>query len=63
MSKIKDYMLDLEDKIVDAIELGATTDGEIYLYVRNSIDASFQDVVAITRSFYADYDLEGEANA
>lgn len=63
MSKIKDYMLDLEDKIVDAIELGATTDREIYAYVRNSIDASFQDVVAITRAFYADCDLEGEANA
>ena len=63
MSKIKNYLFDIEEKIYDAIELGAKSDSEIYVYVQNFININFEDLADIARCLYADYDYMGEANA
>lgn len=44
MSKIKDYLMDIEEKIFDAVECGAKTDDEIYAYVSMFFTASRRDV-------------------
>jgi hypothetical protein len=49
MSKIKDYLMDIEEKIFDAVECGAKTDDEIYAYVSMFFTASRRDVSDVVR--------------
>jgi len=56
MSRIKEYLMDVEEKIVDAIDLGAKTDDEIYAYVNMFVSVSRKDVSNIVRTMMGECD-------
>lgn len=52
MSKMKDFLMYLEELAWDAIESGCQTDDEIFAYVSNWVDVRFETVEALTRQMY-----------
>lgn len=56
MSKLKDYLMDIEDHVCDAIERGARTEDEVYAYVRTYMTVVRRDVDGVTRSLMGEYD-------
>jgi len=56
MSRIKEYLMDVEEKIVDAIDLGAKTDDDICGYVNMFVSVSRKDVSNIVRTMMGECD-------
>lgn len=52
MSKMKDFLMNLEELAWDAIEDGCQTDEEIFGYMSNWVDVSFETVETLTRQMY-----------
>lgn len=52
MSKMKDFLMNLEELAWDAIESGCQTDEEIYAYISNWVEVEFETVEALTRQMY-----------
>lgn len=44
MGRMKEYMMEIEDLCVEAIENGAVTDDDVYQYVNSCVDVKREDV-------------------
>lgn len=51
MSKIKEYLYDLELSVIDAIENGYTSVDDVYAAVNTNMFASKEDVRAVLEKF------------
>ena len=51
MSKIKEYLYDLEMSVIDAIENGFTSVDYVYAFVLTNMKASKDDVRAVLEQF------------
>lgn len=51
MSKIKEYLYDLELSVIDAIENGYTSVDDVYAFVLTNMAAAKDDVRAILEKF------------
>ena len=50
MSKMKDYMIDVEEQVIDAIAMGAKNDTEVLAYVKTYMSIiDVADVSKITK--------------
>jgi hypothetical protein len=52
MSKIKEYIMTLEDLVVEAYESGASTEEDIFAYVQDRLSASKEDVITLTKDLF-----------
>ena len=51
MSKIKEYLYDLELSVIEAIENGFTSLDDVYAFVRTNMSASKSDVRSVLEKF------------
>ena len=62
MSRIKEYISKLEDLVIEAYEHGASTEDDIFAYVRQQVPASPSDVSVLAKnlfSFIEEYNNNG----
>ena len=55
MGKVKNWMMDMEDMVVDAINVGAHTENDVVAYVKTNMDLVDETFV---RKFYGE--INGE---
>lgn len=52
MSRMKEYLMTLDDLVVEAYEQGANNETDIWAYVINQVPASFADVSATCKNLF-----------
>lgn len=56
MSRVKDWMIDMENLVVEAIENGAKTEQEVLAYVGTHVPADRQYVHQVLELFYGPFE-------